>query len=92
MAEGFPLKSPARPAASLATTAVAAAIVFALVLAAMAVGVVFGKRRIQGSCGGLANRRDADGKIRCGMCGNPDRDCRAGAGAAADRPSSHVDH
>lgn len=29
--------------------------VFLLVIVAMAVGVIFGRKRIQGSCGGLSN-------------------------------------
>lgn len=30
-------------------------VVFLLVVLIMAIGVIFGKKRIQGSCGGLAN-------------------------------------
>jgi hypothetical protein len=43
-----------------------ALIVFLLVVAGMAVGVIFSNRRITGSCGGLSAIPGAD---RCGVCG-----------------------
>jgi len=49
---------------------------FAAVLVAMAVGVLFGRRSISGSCGGLANRREPDGSISCALCSNPDNACK----------------
>lgn len=49
-------------------TFVAAFLIFAAVLAAMAVGVIFGDRRIKGSCGGLAAWKDADGSPICDAC------------------------
>jgi len=51
-------------------------VAFAGVLVAMAVGVLFGRRSISGSCGGLANQRDPDGSISCALCSNPDNACR----------------
>lgn len=51
--------------------------VFALVITGMAVGVIFSNRRIQGSCGGLANMSDDFGQPMCdcgmkpGECGLP---------------------
>lgn len=51
-------------------------IAFAGVLIAMAVGVIFGRRSISGSCGGLANKREPDGSISCALCSNPDNACR----------------
>lgn len=49
---------------------------FAVVLAGMAIGVLFGRRSISGSCGGLANRRDAEGNVSCSLCDNPENACR----------------
>ncbi|MGV3483511.1 MAG: FAD:protein FMN transferase [Planctomycetaceae bacterium] len=56
--------------------AIAGMVAFGLVVAAMAVGVMFGRRSISGSCGGLANSRDADGNVSCSLCSNPDNACR----------------
>lgn len=53
-----------------------ACVAFLLVLAAMAVGVMFGRRSISGSCGGLGNRKDADGNTSCSLCDNPADACR----------------
>lgn len=52
------------------------ACVFGLVIVAMAVGVIFGRRSISGSCGGLANKKDADGNVSCSLCSNPDNACK----------------
>jgi FAD:protein FMN transferase len=52
------------------------ACVFGVVIAAMAIGVMFGRRAISGSCGGLANKRDPDGNISCALCSNPDNACK----------------
>lgn len=41
-------------------------VVFLLVVAGMAVGVIFSGRRISGSCGGLSALSGVD---RCGVCG-----------------------
>jgi hypothetical protein len=51
-------------------------LIFAFAIAAMAIGVIFGKRRITGSCGGLANMRDSQGNISCALCTNPREQCR----------------
>jgi hypothetical protein len=47
-----------------------------VVIGGMAIGVMFGRRSISGSCGGLANRRDPDGNVSCALCSNPDNACR----------------
>lgn len=52
------------------------AVVFLVTLCGMAVGVIFGRRAISGSCGGLANRKDADGNTSCSLCQNPSSQCR----------------
>jgi hypothetical protein len=50
--------------------------VLLLVVVGMAVGVLFGRKGISGSCGGIANQRNADGSVSCGLCGNPSEECR----------------
>lgn len=56
--------------------ALIAAVAFAVAIGAMAIGVLFGRRSISGSCGGLANRRNADGEVSCSLCSNPENACR----------------
>ena len=51
-------------------------IAFALMLFAMAVGVIFGRRAISGSCGGLSNTPNADGSVSCSLCSNPADACK----------------
>jgi len=51
-------------------------VAFLGVIGAMAVGVMFGRRSISGSCGGLANKREPDGSISCALCSNPDNACK----------------
>ena len=52
------------------------AAVFGIIVTGMAVGVMFGRRAISGSCGGLANRTDADGNTSCSLCSNPSDACK----------------
>ena len=76
-------------------TYIIAAIVFALAVAGMAIGVILSNRRIQGSCGGLANLRDRDGNPYCESCTNPATDCedirkQVGPGARETRDLSNA--
>lgn len=57
--------------------------IFAIVIAGMAVGVMFGRRSISGSCGGLANKTDEHGNSSCSLCSNPGEACRELARRAA---------
>jgi thiamine biosynthesis lipoprotein len=50
--------------------------VFAVLICAMAVGVMFGRKPIAGSCGGLNNPPNADGSVSCSMCSNPADACK----------------
>lgn len=50
-------------------------LVFVVAIAAMAVGVMFGRRRMQGSCGGLANFKDSEGRSVCEACHDPSPSC-----------------
>jgi len=52
------------------------AVGFGAVLIAMAIGVIFGRKSISGSCGGLNARTDPDGVSRCSMCSNPSEGCQ----------------
>ena len=42
--------------------------VFGLALLAMSVGVLTGRVRIRGSCGGVAGQCDSDGEPSCQLC------------------------
>ena len=65
-----------------------AAAVFAVAIAAMAAGVIFGKRRLRGTCGGLANLRDSDGRTMCDLCSHPSENC-SGPDDARHADQSH---
>ena len=56
------------------STLIAAFAVFGLVMAAMAVGVIFSNRRIQRSCGGLNNMSNELGQPLC-ECGKAPGTC-----------------
>lgn len=51
-------------------------IAFVAVVISMAVGVLFGRKAISGSCGGLNAKTDPDGTTRCSMCSNPSDGCK----------------
>lgn len=51
-------------------------IAFAALTFAMAVGVIFRSKPISGSCGGVANTKDAQGNISCSLCSDPDDACK----------------
>lgn len=54
----------------------ASVILFLIALSAMSVGVMFGRKRIQGSCGGLAGLKNERGETLCQACSNPSPTCR----------------
>lgn len=60
----------------MATTLLASFVVLALVIAGMAVGVMFGRSPIKGSCGGLNN---ATGDSSCSICGGNPSKCEESA-------------
>lgn len=67
------------------------AIAFGVALGAMAVGVMFGRRAISGSCGGLSNGPDGQGGGPCALCSKPAEACsrlreQQQAAEAAGRP------
>ncbi len=47
-------------------------ILFSLVILIMSVGVLMGRKPVQGSCGGLAN---VDGIAECELCGGSPSKC-----------------
>ncbi len=51
-------------------------VVFTVVAASMAVGVIFGRKPISGSCGGLAGTTNDNGTTRCSVCSNPVDGCK----------------
>ena len=57
-------------------TILLAIVLFILVVAGMAIGVIISNRRIKGSCGGLANFRDEHGNTMCDACTNPSPECK----------------
>ena len=46
----------------------AALVIFVLAMLGMAIGVIFGKPCIRGSCGGLSALRDRSGRSYCEHC------------------------
>lgn len=49
--------------------------IFLTVVIGMAIGVIFGRKRLVGSCGGLANRTSADGTNTCSLCTQGEKTC-----------------
>lgn len=57
------------------TEFIAAFIVFGIAVAGMAAGVIISRKRLLGSCGGLAGLRDEQGRTSCEACSNPSPEC-----------------
>ncbi len=57
------------------TTFFAAAVLIALAISGMAIGVLVSNRRLKGTCGGLGAMRDEHGNTLCDACTNPSPDC-----------------
>jgi hypothetical protein len=55
----------------------AALAIFLLAMFGMALGVLFGRRCIRGSCGGLAGMRDPSGRAMCDHCPSREADSEA---------------
>lgn len=49
--------------------------IFLLVMFSMSIGVVFGKRGLSGSCGGLANLNPSEPKTSCSLCMHANDGC-----------------
>lgn len=81
----------------LVPVVVVTAVAFAILLTVMAVGVLFGRPAISGSCGGL-NARTGKAGENCGTCGTPTEGCRelreklAEAGVGRERDDSFGAH
>ncbi len=62
---------------------------FAVVIAAMAIGVAVTGRKIKGSCGGLNGIiTNESGEQSCGVCGMPAEELKAKGGCGEDKPAS----
>ena len=60
----------------LVLTSLVAVVVFGGVMVGLAVGLLVARKPLQGSCGGLANMRDDQGKPMCMACEDMSQDCR----------------
>ena len=58
------------------TTILITLAVFIIALTGMAIGVILSNRCLKGSCGGLANMRDSEGRSICEACTNPSPECQ----------------
>lgn len=63
-------------AASIFRTIAVASVFFLIAVIAMSVGVLFGRQRIRGSCGGIANLDNPDADVECSVCSAPSNECR----------------
>jgi hypothetical protein len=50
-------------------------LVFGIFFICLAVGVIFSNKRLKGSCGGLANMTQENGKSMCEICPNNGAEC-----------------
>ncbi|QQD16722.1 (Na+)-NQR maturation NqrM [Spongiibacter nanhainus] len=73
-------------------TIIATAIFMGLVIAAMSIGVIFGRKPIAGSCGGVGNALN-DPDYVCDICGNDPNKCEEQSGDvdAAKQKASFYD-
>lgn len=51
-------------------------LIISIALLGMSIGVIISKRRIQGSCGGLAGFTDEQGRTVCDACQHPSPECQ----------------
>ena len=51
--------------------------VFVVAVASMSVGVLVGRRRLRGTCGGLAGLQGENGPLGCDACTNPLGPCQS---------------
>lgn len=68
-------------------TIFAAVLVMLLIVAAMSVGVIFGRKPIAGSCGGVGAAL-ADPDYVCDLCGNDPNKCKEESEKAAKQADS----
>ena len=61
---------------TLVVILIVSVVVTAIAFSGLAIGVILSNRRIQGSCGGLANFKDAAGNSICEACSEPAPECK----------------
>jgi FAD:protein FMN transferase len=94
---GFPAameqtaKADSEAESSIWKTAAVAAVFFAVAVTAMSIGVAFGRRRLRGSCGGIALLDDPNADPQCAICSNPAKECRELKEARKKREASGAD-
>lgn len=79
------------PAANWLIMLGATVLVFGLALAGMSIGVMFKRKPIAGSCGGLAAMAGGNRPSACDLCANPAKECREnGPGTRAAREAAEA--
>lgn len=74
-------------------TYLVALVAFAAAMLGMAVGVLFSNRRLRGSCGGLSNMKDSEGRSICDACTNPSETCSGEPEKQKQKePARHDEH
>ncbi len=71
----FPIEPTNGTQSGFGTTFLGTLLAFVIVVLAMAVGVIFGRKRIQGSCGGIASLQSGAISPECSMCSRPTQEC-----------------
>ena len=67
-----------------------AAVIFGLVIAGMAIGVIFGRKPIAGSCGGVGRALGEEDYV-CELCGNDPNKCEEIGSKEKSSPSQNSD-
>lgn len=72
---GFGIETKTSDDAGFSNFFIGALVIFGIAVAAMAVGVMFGRKRIQGSCGGIASLQSGSVSPECSVCSTPTEQC-----------------
>ncbi len=61
---------------NLVAVVILTALIFAIILVGMGLGVMLRGKPISGSCGGLSSKTGEDGSVSCSLCSNPSDACK----------------